>query len=168
MSSAQPVAKEDHYASWSPHLPFRPRTEPCASWCPPTNRLGRGTPWALLTRTWPTCPQRSAGDYTFGPLLARSSPSPPPAVPSPPVGGRMTVWCGGSGESAAGVAPAAARRTVREPLGSHGSHRPAVWLDPEPPVGEQAWVPASRGRQQFPRLLLPAAQPFELPARPFD
>lgn len=66
---------------------------------------------------------------------------------------------------AAGVAPAAARRTVREPLGSHGSHRPAVGLDAEPPVGEQVRVPASRGREQFPRLLLPAAQPFELPAR---
>jgi hypothetical protein len=31
-----------------------------------------------------------------------------------------------SGESAAGVAPAAARRTVREPLGSHGSHHLVV------------------------------------------
>jgi hypothetical protein len=42
-----------------------------------------------------------------------------------------------TGESAAGVSPAAARRTVRKPLGLHGSHRPASGLDAESPVGEE-------------------------------
>src|SRR5947208_12607225 len=41
------------------------------------------------------------------------------------------------GESAGGISPPAARRTVRKPLGLHGSHRPAVGFEAEAPVSEQ-------------------------------
>src|SRR5262249_16300942 len=52
----------------------------------------------------------------------------------------------GLGEPAAGVSPAAARRTVREPLDSHGSHHPVVTV--------MAWR-SSSGRIALGRALRP-------------
>ncbi len=100
----------------------------------------------------------TSGDHRSCPPLSRTTAGRPALNgPGRSGGARQRSRAGAPGESAAGVAPAADRRTVREPLGSHGSHRPAVRLDAQPPVSEQVRVPASRGRQQFPRLLLPAA-----------
>jgi hypothetical protein len=41
---------------------FGPRTEPCASLGPRQAGYDATPQWALPTRTWPTGPQRSAGD----------------------------------------------------------------------------------------------------------
>ena len=41
---------------------FGPRTEPCASLGPRQAGYDATPRWALPTRTWPTGPQRSAGD----------------------------------------------------------------------------------------------------------
>ena len=42
----------------------------------------------------------------------------------------FTFWAGWIVESAWGISPQAAHGTVREPLGSYGSYRPAVGLNP--------------------------------------
>src|SRR5450755_2776807 len=54
------------------------------------------------------------------------------------------------GESAGGIAPPAARRTVRKPLGLHGSHRPAIRFEAEAPVSEQARRASSDADQEKP------------------
>lgn len=49
-----------------PTPPFMPGTKPCASPCPAPSRLRRDTPMGPAHQTWPTGPQRSAGNFTFG------------------------------------------------------------------------------------------------------
>src|SRR5450755_2266722 len=66
------------------------------------------------------------------------------------------------GESAGGIAPPAARRTVRKPLGLHGSHRPAIRFEAEAPVSEQARRASSDADQEKPCPFLASAEPFEL------
>src|SRR6266480_477931 len=65
-----------------------------------------------------------------------------------------------------GISPPAARRTVRKPLGLHGSHRPAVRFEAEAPVSEQGReAPGDPGQELF-RSSFASAQPFVLPASP--
>src|SRR5664280_2249275 len=72
-------------------------------------------------------------------------------------------YCNGlSGESAGGIAPPAARRTVRKPLGLHGSHRPAIRFEAEAPVSEQARRASGDADQEEPCPFLASAEPFEL------
>jgi len=62
------------------------------------------------------------------------------------------------------VGAPAARRTVRKPLGLHGSHRPAIRFEAESPVSEQGWVAPGGAGREFLCSFLASAQPFVLPA----
>src|SRR5262245_883234 len=66
------------------------------------------------------------------------------------------------GESTGGIAPPAARRTVRKPLGLHGSHCPATGFEAEAPMSEQSWGSPGGFRHQLARPFFASTQPFIL------
>ena len=68
-------------------------------------------------------------------------------------------------ESAAGVSPAAAHRTVRKPLGLHGSYCSDAGFD-MPPVVEESRIGQSDLGQDLPRLSLAASESFVLLGQP--
>src|SRR6266566_1977101 len=70
------------------------------------------------------------------------------------------------GESPGGISPPGARRTVREPLDSYGSHCPAVRPETEPPVDEEVRLASRDVRQHPPSPHLVASQPLVLPPSP--
>src|SRR6266568_4767326 len=79
-----------------------------------------------------------------------------------------TAVFSGASRSPIGARTAAtsSRRTVRKPLGLHGSHRPAIGFEAEAPVSEQSRVALGGAGQEFPCSSFASAQPFVLPAGP--